>query len=536
VRPPPFRLREIAGLVGIAAAVDVALWNGEWFGSGGVGAAILLASVPVLALVVARKTHRTGRLLLIAGLLAACAVRSLVAPTAGTVLSGLGLVFAFVVALRMKKTYVPELLSSVFSSMERTPSRVGAVFAGMKKAYAKTRVGRFSVLPVVVPVGVALVFLGVFALANPMVEHAVTSAWAAFARVVGFPHPLRIGLWLATLVTGATLLRPACQKTVASEAAADAGLASTTNMQIARNTLVLLNVMFLGYNALDAACLWAGVPPKGITTQAYAHQGAAWLTVALAMLTVVVGYLFRGPLASDPKARLARILSYVWMGQGLVLAIGTYRRIGMHIGYGGLSDLRIVAILGTTLVVVGMGLVLMKLVRTRSFGWLVRRQLDAFAATFVLYAIFPTHLLSAHVNVARIQQGELRPTLHMFRQAKETESATVLLPLLHHEDVRVRQGTAALLMEKRQALAASVAGESSFRQRDLSERRTLEALDAAGPDITAALGSATKEDARGVLYELSTAANEGASFLELMSIPSATERGDASGRNQGYVQ
>ncbi len=524
VKPPPFRLRELCGLAGVALAVDVALWNGEWFGSGGIGAAIMLVVVPVIALAVARKTRRTARLFVLGALLLGCAARAAVAPNAGSIMSGLALVFAFVIALRMRKTYVPELLASVFSSVDRLPSRVGATFAGVKRAYAKTRMGRFSVLPVVVPLGVAAAFLGVFALANPMVEHAVLAGWLAFARVVGFPHPLRIGLWAVTMIVCAALLRPACHRTLSAEAAVTTGEATGTNVQIARNTLLLLNVMFAGYNVLDAACLWAGIPPKGVTTQIYAHQGAAWLTVALAMLTAVVGYLFRGALAHDPKARLARTLSYVWMGQGLVLALGTYRRIAMHISYSGLSDLRIVGILGTTLVVFGMALVLLKLVRVRSLGWLVRRQLDAFAATFMLYAIFPTHLCSAKVNVARIEQGEYRPVLHMFRQASETESATALLPLLHHPDARVRQGTAALLKQKREALEYAVAQETSFRQRDLSEQRALAALEKARPDVDAALGSASAQSARSVLYELSNAANEGASLEELLSIRSAVYR------------
>ena len=530
VKPAPFRVRELLGLVGVALAVDVALWNGEWFGAGGIGVAIMLVAIPLIALAVARKTRRTARLFVLAALLIGCAARTVVAPNAGSILSGLALSFAFVVALRMRKTYVPELVSSAFSSLERFPSRVGAAFAGVKRAYATTRMGRFSVLPVVVPIGVAAAFLGVFALANPIVEHAVTAGWAAFARVVGLPHPLRIGLWAATLIGGATLLRPACKKTVVQEAAVTTDEATSTNVQIARNTLLLLNVMFAGYNALDAACLWAGVPPKGTTTQIYAHQGAAWLTVALAMLTVVVGYLFRGALAHDSKARLARILSYVWMGQGLVLALGTYRRIAMHIAYSGLSDLRIVGILGTTLVVGGMALVLVKLVSTRSLGWLVRRQLDAFAATFVLYAIFPTHLCAASVNVSRIEQGEYRPVLHLFRQASETESVTTLLPLLHHQDARVRQGTAALLTQKREQLESTLSQETSIRQRDLSSHRALSALEAARADIDAALDRASSKGARSVLFELSSAANEGASLEELLSIPTAElrEGGDSS--------
>lgn len=57
------------------------------------------------------------------------------------------------------------------------------------------------------------------------------------------------------------------------------------------------------------------------------------------------------------------------MAQGLVLALGTYRRIAIHVAFSGLSDLRIVGILGTTLVVAGGVAVALKLRRRHTFTW-----------------------------------------------------------------------------------------------------------------------------------------------------------------------
>ena len=93
---------------------------------------------------------------------------------------------------------------------------------------------------------------------------------------------------------------------------------------MSRNALVPLNVVFLAYNALDATCLWAGAPPSGMSERQYAHEGAAWLTVALVVLNVVVGVMFRGALAHDPRAKWTRVLAYAWLGQGFVLALGTW--------------------------------------------------------------------------------------------------------------------------------------------------------------------------------------------------------------------
>ena len=147
--------------------------------------------------------------------------------------------------------------------------------------------------------------------------------------------------------------------------------------------------------------------------------------------------------------------------------------------------------------------------------------LDAFAVTLVLYAVFPTHLVSARVNVARIEGGEYPPVLHMFRQSSQPESAAELLPLLHHPDVRVRQGVATLLEREHQSLAAEVAHQGSWRERDVASRRTLAKLDAAGPEIASVLGGVDRSAAREVLLEISRVANDGRSLEELLAVPDA---------------
>jgi hypothetical protein len=296
-----------------------------------------------------------------------------------------------------------------------------------------------------------------------------------------------------------------------SESAQPAGDATDAALLVARNALVLLNVLFLAYDGLDATYLWSGRPPAGMTTQQYAHEGAFWLTVALALLTAIVGALFRGPLALDPRATLVRKLAYVWMAQGAVLGLGTYRRIAIHVAHSGLSDLRIVGILGTTLVAYGVALVAFKLRTRRTLAWLVRRQLDAFVVTVVLYAVTPTHYVSARVNVARIASREDGPLLHMFRQSKEAESAAALVPLLHHPDGIVRMGVAALLEEERRALRAEVDQRRTWRERDLLGPLALGALDDAEPDIQAALGTTDATDraiARQKLFEVAHIAAE----------------------------
>ena len=531
----PFRAKELIALAGLAILTDLAFWNGaeDTLGTGGFGFAVFFLTVPFGLLFAVRTARRSARLVVTGALLALVALRCFFDPTVGAVIAGLGLLLCFALGLRARRTFVPEVLASAFIGLAKVLGNVSAVMRGGRKLVLHTRVGRVSLLPIVVPLGLCIVFGGVFALANPVVAHGLGVAWTAIASVIALPSIGRIFMWLFALLGAASLLRPAVRfaKGADTETPSEDNAATPVALLIARNALFALNALFLLYNALDAAYLWSGAPPAGMQTRNYAHAGAFWLTIALVMLTGVIGVMFRGALAHDARATRARTLAYVWMAQGLVLALGTYRRIAIHVAWSGLSDLRIVGILGTTLVVVGVVLVAKKLRERRTFTWLVRRQLDAFALTLALYAVFPTHLVSARFNVARIESGEYRPVLHMFRQARDAESAAAVVPLLRHPDLRVRQGVAALLEVERSRLRTEVDHQTSWREHDVASRRTLAHLDAAEPEIASVLGEVDRDAAREVLLELSRVANE-RSLEELLTVPTAAEVHERNARSR----
>lgn len=501
-KPRPLGPRELGAAVALLVVADLALWSAEGLASGGLGFAAFFIGVPALLFVAIRSWKASIRLGVLIGLLLLVVARVVYRPTPLTIGCGLGLVVGFALALRGRRVFVPMMLVAVLGVATTLPSRVGAAFAGLTSIGRRTRVGRVSVLPVVVPIALVGLFAGTFALANPIIARGLGAVWSLLSGCAFFPSVGRFVFWTMSLTLGVALLRPAYRLATASEVAPDHGIARPASLLIARNALVGLNGLFLVETVLDARYLWLGSPPLGMSTQQYAHEGAFWLTLALVMLTVVVGLMFRGPLANDPRAARIRVLAQAWMAQGLVLAAGTYRRIGIHVAHSGLSDLRIVGILGTTLVVIGVVFVGWKLRNQKTFAWLVRRQLDALALMLVVYASAPTHLLSARVNVSRLLAGELPPAIHVFRQSKETESVAELLPLLDHPDARVREGVAALLDDARTRLRADVARQQSWKQRDLASARALAALDESAVRIAGALGTTPTAEAKDTLLDL----------------------------------
>src|SRR4051812_4111872 len=112
-RPPAVRWLEIAALVAIIALADLALYQG----GGGAGLAVLFAGVPVVLFVASSTRTRSGRLAAIAALLALIAARCLWQSSAGAPALGMALLPAFAIALRMSRSFPPELAASALDSV-----------------------------------------------------------------------------------------------------------------------------------------------------------------------------------------------------------------------------------------------------------------------------------------------------------------------------------------------------------------------------------------------------------------------------------
>lgn len=484
--PRALRPRELLALLGIIVVADVACFSGNRFAGGGFGLALIFGLSPLAMLAGAALFRRSRGVLLVGALLALVTLRSAIDPTTLTTLMGLLLLFVLAVGLRFRQPSSIEVLGSGLQTVIALPIRVVAAGSGVRSLLDRTALRRGSVAQWGIPLLLCALFLPVLAFANTTLASALSSVWE-LAFQLGWPSASRILWWSIAFFLGLALVRPSLMPNSLSDAAPVSSVFDDQQRRVAHNSLIALNALFVAFIVLDVAVLVTGHAPAQQSTRDYAHQGAFWLTVALGMLTMVIGVMFRGPLAHDPSAARTRALAFVWIAQGLAMALCTYGRIAIHVHDSGLSNLRIVGILGTTLVVVGMLMVGHKLRAGRSFAWLVRRQFDAFVVVLTLYAVLPTHYLGARFNVARALHGAHAPLRHMSSQARETEAVTQLLPLLQHPDPEVRQGVANLLRVRLDDLRGDARRRGGFQQHDVLLPAVLATLSRAEAEIRAEL-------------------------------------------------
>jgi hypothetical protein len=430
------------------------------------------------------------RLWIIGALILALAARSFWRGGAWTALLGLAGVFSLAVALRTRRSYVPELVASGLASALGAFGQLVAYLAGAFRLVTAGRVRGVRWATVLVPILVVGLFGLVFMAANPLIERWAGLAWDALTSGGGhLLSPVRVGFWLVAALIGAGMLSPRVRELRLSERLGPGhriegalDVPAETSLATARNVLLGVNVLFLAYNALDAVYLWAGTPPPGIDHTGYAHRGTVWLTVSLLMSTLVLGIIFRGGMnARARETRPVRVLGLAWAAQNFVLAAGTFRRIAMYVDDSGLTVLRCLGIGGVVAVAVAFSLIVAKVARRHTTLWLLRSQFDAFLVALVVWTVLPVDTIVWSFNVAQIEAGRDQPLLHLYEQSISAEAIPALTRLVHHRDPVIAAGVAERLQALQSGLALEAQRSPRWTQAEIARSRALLALEDAAP-------------------------------------------------------
>jgi hypothetical protein len=165
------------------------------------------------------------------------------------------------------------------------------------------------------------------------------------------PEPLEVLFWVAVLWISTGLLRPVMGGSGLDENSPDRADGRGSAKQqpsplypAFRNTLIVVIALFAVYLVFEFNTLWFRVFPDGFHYSGYAHEGAAWLTVALALATVVLSAIFRGDVLRDPRLPKLQRMAWLWSFENLLLALAVYDRLFIHIGFKGLTRMRIIGL------------------------------------------------------------------------------------------------------------------------------------------------------------------------------------------------
>lgn len=237
-----------------------------------------------------------------------------------------------------------------------------------------------------IPLVLSLVFIGLFAEANPLIQQWVelldwALIWEIFkpARLffLGF---MFLGLW--------AMLRPYRWMPLHQGVEWMAGRApqwkkALTDVDVLKGSLILFNLLFLVQTGMDIAYLWGGLSlPEGMTYAAYAHRGAYPLIVT-ALLAGAFVLLSLRPGSETAKSPLVRWLVSLWILQNVFLTVSSVMRTLLYIEVYSLTHWRAAAIIWMALVGFGLLLVLWRILRNRDNRWLVNA--NALTLLVVLY-------------------------------------------------------------------------------------------------------------------------------------------------------
>lgn len=318
-------------------------------------------------------------------------------------------------------------------------------------------------LSVFLPIGIVICFATLFVLANPdlatSVSRQLSIAFDSLGRVL---TGLNIGeaiLWFASGFFLLGLLYPARAMLLAEKRPAELQqVPALSKMYLAyRNTLMSVILLFAVYLVFEFATLWFRNFPENFYYAGYAHQGAFWLTVALALATVVLSAIFRGSVLADERLKSLKRLAWVWSIENLLLSAAVYNRMLIYIDFNGMTQMRVIGLLGITAVVAGFMLVVVKLYRDYGFTWLLHRQLWVPLLAVVLYAILPVDWMVNRYNATQVNSGKLAPSVQIATHVVSAEGILPLVELVDCEDQKIRDGIRALLAMWAEDLNSSVA-------------------------------------------------------------------------------
>lgn len=446
---PPATWREIGAMVLLVMLCDLTIYRGHGFA----GYAFLFTAAPLLLILGAVRRKPTRQLAIVIIMSIMLVVKLLWCGSVLLVVFGFGLLAALAMTLTGQTPFVLEL--AMFTSQTIRSGWEALLHFGRRCNRTSPAISSLPLINVMLPVAAFCIFSVIFVLANPdllaslsdRLDFLATAMRQWLARFSLF----EVAFWFVAGWLSLGLLRPWAGALQSQFVTVEPELRKPAPAPLYaafRNTLLTVIGLFAVYLVFEFATLWFRTFPEGFHYSGYAHEGAAWLTVALALATATLSLVFRGSVLHDPRLDQLRRLAWIWSALNLLLALAVYNRLFIYIGFNGMTRLRMVGLFGISLVVCGFILVILKIARNHDAIWLIRRQLLAFVLAAFLFALTPVDTVVVHYNVRRILRGDEAPAVQMTVQTIGSEGTLGLRPLLNCRNPIIREGIQVMLANR----------------------------------------------------------------------------------------
>lgn len=271
---------------------------------------------------------------------------------------------------------------------------------------------------VLLPVVGGGIFLALFAIANPVIGHALSTLRLDPVSMLG-----HLAFWIVVLALVWPMLRPS--RHARPLPIAPEGITVDVPAATLVAALVTFNAVFALQNGLDIAFLWSGAPlPAGVTLADYAHRGAYPLIVT-ALLAGTFVLVASRPGGAGERDSWVRRLIVLWTAQNVLLVASSILRTLDYVAAYSLTVLRIAALAWMALVAAGLLLILWRMLAARSLAWLINANALAAAAVLAVASVADLGAIAATWNVRHARTARDLDLCYL-----ERLGGSALLPLI----------------------------------------------------------------------------------------------------------
>lgn len=175
-------------------------------------------------------------------------------------------------------------------------------------------------------------------------------------------------------------------------------IGTETEQKMAVMLLSVLNILLVAFLVIDGITLFSTDIDSELTHSETVHQGINILITSIVLVIFIVGFIYRGAL-NFLNNKTIKILTVLWLVLNLVITVFNSIKNYHYIDEWGLTHKRIGVYTYLALCVIGLLFTLYKVLKQKSFVFLVRRVSYSFVSFLVVYSLFNWTSIIANYNL-----------------------------------------------------------------------------------------------------------------------------------------